>query len=214
MMRKALCLGILCLFAWTGLVRADEEVIVPLKGKDDYGSGPSLMDHLYSPGGIEPSGLLLGNPNTLVRRDRVLVKYDIKPLLLVAGRVKSAKLEYFLHDVLGPEDAREMKVKHFAEPIDGFEGASVNSAGVEDVAVVKASRNESVNGDGGPGSELPQEVDVTEALKNSLARGDLFCGFRFEDVAVEGSGASGEAIGVILSRAENKLPVLKVLLND
>jgi hypothetical protein len=214
MICRVLCLGSLCLFAWIGSVQADEEVMVHLNGKEDYGSGPSLMDHLYSPGGIENIGLFLGNPNTLVRRDRVLVKYNIKPLLLVAGRVKSAKIEYYLHDVLGPEDTREMAVEHFAAPIEGFEGASVNSAEVDEVAVVKAPRNESVNGEGGPGGELPQEVDVTEALKNSLARGDLFCGFRFKDVAVEGSGASGEAVGVIILGAENKLPVLKVLLND
>lgn len=214
MIGKIVSLGCFCLLAWASLAQADEEVVLNLRGPEDFGSGPSLLDNLYSPGGLESAGLFVGNPNNLVRRDRVLLKYDIKPLLLSASRVKSAQLVYYIDYVLGPEEVREIAIEHFAEPVDVFEGASVNSVGVEDVTVVEAALKNAVNGGSGADAGQLQEVDVTEALKNSLSRGDTSCAFRLKDPLVEGSSASVDPTGVIIVRSEAKRPILRVILND
>lgn len=214
MIKKILSLGGACLLAWASLAQADEEVVVKLRGPEDFGSGPSLLDNLYSPGGLEPGGLFLGNPNNLTRRDRVLLKYDIKPLLLSASRVKSAQLVYYIDYVYGPDETREIAIEHFSEPVTTFDGTSVNSAGVEDVAIMEAALKDAVNGGSGSGAGQPQEVDVTEALKNSLARGDTSCAFRLKDTRVESSAASTDPVGVIIVRSEAKQPILRVILND
>ena len=193
---------------------ADEEVLVKLRGVEDYGSGPSVLDNLYAPGGVAQVGLYLGNPNNLVRRDRVLLKYDIKPLLLSADRIKSAELVFYIDYITGPEQTREMRIQHFSAPVETLAGPAVNSADVEEVSVVEVSENEAVNGGSGATAGQPKEIDVTQALKTSLARGDTSCVFRFEDVLVEKTGPAPEPAGIIIVRSEAKLPVLRVVLND
>lgn len=214
MRKKSLCLLGFLMVACGSVAHADEEVLVKLRGAEDFGSGPSVLDNLYTPGGLAQAGLFLGNPNNLIRRDRVLLKYDIKPLLLSASRVKSAELVFYIDYVTGPEETRDMRIQHFTAPVGTFAGASVNSADVEEVSVVEVSRQEAVNGGSGVTAAQPKEVDVTEALKSSLARGDTFCAFRLEDALVEKSGSSTEPAGLIIVRNEAKLPVLRVILND
>lgn len=214
MRKKSLCLlGVLAIACGSAAL-ADEEVLVKLRGVEDYGSGPSVLDNLYTPGGVVQIGLFLGNPNNLVRRDRVLLKYDIKPLLLSADRVKSAELVFYIDYVTGPEETREVRLQHFTAPVGTLAGPTVNSADVEEVTVVEVSEKEAVNGGSGATAGQPKEIDVTEALKSSLARGDTSCAFRLEDVLVEKTGPSPEPAGVIIVGNEAKRPVLRVVLND
>lgn len=214
MNRKIVGLIGACVFAGLSVASADEEVPIQLKGIEDYGSGPSVMDDRYTPGGLEQVGLFVGNPNSLPRKDRALFKYDLKPLLLSASRIKSAVLDFHVEYLIGPEEMREMRIKHLNNPVATFAGTDINSPDAEEIAVVEISIDELINGKNGVAAVPPKEVDVTSALKKSLDRGDTSCAFRFEDVRVESSAAAIEPAGIIISRPEGKRPVLRVFLND
>lgn len=196
-------------------VWAEEEVALELRDEQDYGSGPSVMDQLYAPGGLERSGLFLGNPNQLNRADRVLLKYDLKPILLLASRIKSATLVYRIESYVSENIDEQLEVEHFLESLESLGGQELNRPDVESVALVKIVPEDAINGENGVRSVDPKETDVTAAVLEDIKKGNTVCSFRLRVPEIEGRGNNrASANGLIIARAKAQLPVLQIILKD
>lgn len=193
--------------------RAAEDIFLTLKDKGDYGSGASVMDNSYSPGGVEGIGLFIGHPNNLDRRDRVLLKFDLRPLLLVADKIESAKLFFSVRYFVGEEDVEQMEVGRLEGSVETLSGKELNREDVEIVTMLEVSKDDAINGDGGVRGIPPLEVDVTAAVLADLNQGHVNTVFRLSVPEIE-MKSTMKAHGLILVSEESDLPELQVTLRD
>lgn len=191
---------------------AAEDIFLTLKDKSDYGSGPSVMDK-FSPGGLEGVGLFIGHPNNLTRKDRVLLKFDLKQLLLVADKIQSAKLVFSVDYFVGEEDFHQMEVGHFEGPVETLSGQELNRGDVETVTMFEIKKDDAINSDGAVRGIPPLEVDVTAAVLKDIGQGHLNAAFRLSVPEIE-TKATLKSHGLILSGTKEKLPVLQITLRD
>lgn len=195
--------------------RADEQILLNLPDEKAFGSGPSILDNLYTPGGITP-GLFIGHPNNLNRSDRVLLKYDLKPLLLIGPKVKSAvlllQIEYYSNN---EQPETQLEVEHFQETMDTLTGADLNRPDVDSAAVITVTEDQAINGENGVRGIPPLEIDVTDAVKADLAKGNTTATFRLRAPEIEGKANTAlTSCGVVVARGENQRPVLQITLAD
>lgn len=183
---------------------AQERLVLSLEHEEAYGSGPSVMENLYKAGGLEVIGLFVGNPNTLNRGDRVLLRYDLEPLLLLSGTISNATLTMGFSTYASSEDQIEVEVSCFNTAPEALAGRLLNDADMESLATFTVTA-----GDTGASARI-FEVDVTEALKGAAAKGAVAIAFRLRAPGVEEGSNTMEPSGVIVSTAAGQLPELIV----
>jgi hypothetical protein len=156
------------------------DVLVP-ESNADYGSG-STAANLYYPGGLGSGiGLFLGQPNTLTRNDRALVKFRISPYLWSARPVDSATLYFRVASFCAPEDAHEIEITHLSYDADSLSANDMLNFRAEIVASVSVKRKNNVPTD----TNKEYTVDVAKYVNADIGKGNLYSAFRFRDVTAE-----------------------------
>jgi hypothetical protein len=148
----------------------------------DIGSGAASGPGWYTPGGVLDGKPFVGNPNTLTRRDRMLIRFDLAPLALRYGTkgVKQATLKLMPVGAYGPEDVRRLELSHLQYDSAALEWKDVVSDRVDTVATL-AVRRETVCQEG-------LSFDVTAPVNADLAQGRLLAPFRLRDLVSEEGG--------------------------
>jgi hypothetical protein len=194
---------------------AEEQIFLKLSGTSDYGSGPSIMEDRYSPGGIAGIGLYIGHPNNLRRADRLLLKFDLKQILLMADKIQSVKLLFTIEYYSSEKESEEIEVGHFEESMENFEGQDLNRPDLDVLPPVKVTLDDAINGEHGARAVAPVEVDVTSAVLKDLKKGNTTSGFRLRASDVENDASQNfEPRGLVLARDEARLPYLEVSLKE
>ena len=109
-----LALGLVVATPWSGsagerTLEQRIETVVP--GVHDLGSGCSSNSELWEFGGINGNWLAVGQPNTLNRRDRVVMRFDLAKYL-AKGKVNRAELSFSL-ELFGRLRQEDLHVEHF-----------------------------------------------------------------------------------------------------
>lgn len=184
---------------------AASSLIVPLETKD-YGAG-SASRSVYSEGGIPNIGLFAGHANTLTRNDRVIVRFDVQPLLEVADAVQTVELAFAVSSVSGPLTDRVLQIEHFERPLGTLDAAALGTTEVENAGELTVTLDSA-------GRTRNHSIDVTAWIKRDLRRGATASSFRIRDVQAElETNRTGHPAGVTLASAANNLPALIVTFN-
>ena len=109
-----LAIGLMAATPWSGsagecTLEQRIETVVP--GVHDLGSGCSSNIEHWQFGGINGNWLAVGQPNTLNRRDRVVMRFDLAKYL-AKGKVNRAELSFSL-ELFGRLRQEELQVEHF-----------------------------------------------------------------------------------------------------
>ncbi|NCO94181.1 MAG: hypothetical protein AUJ96_09780 [Armatimonadetes bacterium CG2_30_66_41] len=152
--------------------------LVPLS-TDDVGSGAASGPGWYTPGGVLDGKPFVGNPNTLLRRDRMVLRFDLAPLALTHGErgVKSATLRLFPVGFSGPDDTRLTELSHLQYDTAVLNWKDIVNDSATVVGVLDARRNTAL-ADG-------LTYDVTKQVNADLALGRPAVSFRLRDLASE-----------------------------
>lgn len=195
---------------------ADEEVLLELPDAESFGSGASVSDDLYSPGGVPNVGLYAGEPNNQVRKDRVLLRYDLTPLLLSADRIKSAELKFTIDYYGTPDPKTNVEVEYFVDQIDTLNGQQLNRRDGESIGVVELVGEDAAynkpNGKQGPPVE--KVLDVTSTVKAGLEAGLTAIVFRLKLPDIESNPHTVDSNGIVFTSDQGRRPVLQVILKD
>ncbi len=152
-------------------------------GPNDMGEGPTVETDLYVPGGLpDVLGLNVGQPNTLTRNDRSLVRFDISHLALesnIAPRLIKAELRFtidasYFRNV--PTQIEVSKLPH--DTVGGLVGTDLVR---EPAAIVKILEIKVPHPD-------EFKLDVTKALRSDLAKGRKFTSYRWRNITAEAKG--------------------------
>ncbi len=183
------------------------EVKLEPAGTSDFGSGASVREDLYYPGGIPKTGIFLGHPNQLFRRDRALFRYDLSPFLLAPEKVKKAEFCFTVDYTVGAPDRRKVRVEHFLHPLEELTGEALADPDVETVQVIAISAADCART-----SKLarPKTMDVTRLIEKDLEQGFSSVTFRFLDETVEGPGGPSGPNGTAIVAQSQHLPELKI----
>jgi len=208
--RLAVLLAALPLIAFaTSAAGSLVEKELALTPETDIAAGATRMGGQFAIGGLEGVGLFIGNPNTLPRADRVVMTFDLDSLLRDAGKVKSAKLVFYVDYFFGPEETREIEAVVFDGQLNELTEESLSSFEVESVATVEVASAD--QNKGGQAQGMPYEVDVTNQLIQRLKSGKLNISLRLRDVLAESQGNPNlESAGVLLDKRKGFLPRLVV----
>jgi hypothetical protein len=146
---------------------------------DDVGSGAAGGPGWYKPGGILDGKPFVGNPNTLWRRDRMVIRFGLAPLALAYGErgVKSARLRLIPLAMSGPEPTRRLQLSHLVYDTAVLTWKDVVSDRAAVVGVAEAHRD-TVKTAG-------LTFDVTEQVNADLALGRPAVSFRLSDLGSE-----------------------------
>ncbi len=151
-------------------------------GPEDIGSGPTVLTHLYSPGGIGGMGLILGQPNTLTRNDRVLVRFDISKILLqpkAASKLMRAQLKFKMDGSYIRDVPSTVEVTHLAhDTAGGLVGTDMVREPAPVVGKLKVNEPKTAE----------YTLDVTKAVFSDLAKGRKFTSYRWRDLTAEEKG--------------------------
>jgi len=149
------------------------------RSPDDVGSGAANGPGWYSPGGVLDGKPFVGNPNTLTRRDRLVIRFDLAPLAIAHGEAGVAKaiLRLIPASFHGPDASRRIEVAH----LDYDTGVLSWKDVVSDRAVAIGA------------VEVPQAtastdgltLDVTAQVNADLRLGRAASAFRVRDLASE-----------------------------
>lgn len=147
------------------------------------GGGPTVETDLYIPGGLpDVLGLSIGQPNTLTRNDRVLIRFDISHLALesdVARRLQKAELQFTIDASYFrgiPTRVEVCRLSH--DTSSGFSGTDM----VRDSVVVVGEIMITV---AHPGKF---SLDVTNVVRSDLAKGRKFSSYRWRNITAEAKG--------------------------
>lgn len=181
----------------------EEEIV--LNPETGIASGSTRMGGQFSMKGLEKIGLFIGNPNTLSRADRVVMTFDMAPLLRNAAKIKSAKLVFHEDYFFGPGETREIEASVFKGQLSELTEESLSSSEVKPVATVTVSSADQNQGGQAPGKSY--EIDVTPQLLETIKAGGLTISFRLQDVKAESDGnPTMEPAGITLDRRTGFLP--------
>jgi len=151
-------------------------------GPEDIGSGPTVLTHLYSPGGLGGLGYILGQPNTLTRNDRVLVRFDISKLLLqpkAAGRLMHAEMKFKMDGAYIRDISSTVEVTHLAlDTAGGLVGTDMVREPAPVVGKLQVNEPKIVK----------YTLDVTKFVRSDLAKGRKFTSYRWRDLTAEEKG--------------------------
>jgi hypothetical protein len=149
------------------------------RSTDDVGSGAAAGPGWYIPGGVLDGKPFVGNPNTLTRLDRMLIRFDLAPLALRYGTqgVRQATLRLLPLTVSGPEDVRRIEFSHLQYDSAALEWKDIVSDRVDLVGTLTV-RRDTVCRDG-------LSFDVTAQVNADLAQGRLLAPFRLRDLVSE-----------------------------
>jgi hypothetical protein len=156
----------------------DSACLLP-RSTADIGSGAASGPGWYTPGGVLDGKPFVGNPNTLTRRDRMLIRFDLAPLALRYGAqgVRQAMLKLLPVGASGPEAVRRLELTHLQYDSAALEWKDIVSDRVNVVATVAVQRD-TVCQDG-------LSFDVTAQVNADLAQGRLLSPFRLRDLVSE-----------------------------
>lgn len=179
---KTLSAGLLMLLV-TALPSACAEISIVPNGFEDMGSGPAAIAHLYTPGGIPGGlGLILGQPNSLTRNDRVLVRFDISKLALYsnpAQRLKKAVLEFRLDSAYLLNTPSKVDVSRLLhDTATGFVGTDMLREPVSVVAKFTVSKP----------TAKDYSIDITTAVRSDIEKGRKYTAYRWRNVTAEEKG--------------------------
>jgi hypothetical protein len=184
---------------------------IALNPETGIASGATRMGGQFSLKGLEGAGLFIGNPNTLSRADRVVMTFDLAPLLRNASKIKSAKLVFHEDYFFGPGETREIEASVFEGQLSELTEESLSSSEVKPVATVTVSSADQNKGGQAPGKSY--EVDVTKQLLEKINAGGLSVSFRLQDVKAESDGnPTMEPAGMTLDKRPDFLPKIVVQL--
>ena len=160
---------------------ADVARLLP-RSPADIGSGAASGPGWYTPGGVLDGKPFVGNPNTLMRRDRLLIRFDLAPLALRygIGGVKQATLRLLPLSVHGPDAVRRLELVHLQYDSAALEWKDIVSERVDPVATLEV-RRDTVCQDG-------LTFDVTAQVNADLSQGRLLAPFRLRDLVSEEGG--------------------------
>ena len=157
---------------------------------DDVGSGAAAGPGWYKPGGILDGKPFVGNPNTLTRCDRMVIRFDLSPLALPFGErgVVSATLRLVPIGFSGQEDLRRVELSHMLYDAPALSWKDVVSDRVSVVAVAEAHRDKVL--------QAGLTFDVTRQVNADLATGRPGCAFRLRDLGSEEGNPDMEPDGL------------------
>ena len=146
---------------------------------DDYGSGAASGPGWYTPGGVLSGKPFVGNPNTLFRRDRMVLNFDLSPWAIRYGEtgVHRAILHMTPLYVAGPEAVRILELSHFRYTVAAFSWKDIINENVEIVGQTTVPR--------ATATKNGVTFNVTDAVNADLAGGRLSIGFRLRDIGSE-----------------------------
>jgi len=158
---------------------------------DDVGSGAAGGPGWYAPGGVLDGKPFVGNPNTLWRRDRMVIRFNLAPLALAYGErgVKSARLRLIPIDFCGPEVTRRIELSHLLYDTAVLTWKDVVSDRAAIVGVAEAHRD-TVRDTG-------LAFDVTEQVSADLALGRPAASFRLSDLESEKGNPDMQPDGLV-----------------
>jgi hypothetical protein len=169
---------------------ADTDELLP-RSEEDVGSGAAAGPGWYSPGGVLDGKPFVGNPNTLVRRDRMVIRFALSPLILrhAGAAPDSALLRLTPLSVAGTEPVRDLELVHFEYDTAPLGWKDVVDPRVSEGRVERVAREHVDRG---------QEVvfDVTDFVQADLAQGRPTSAFRIRDVDAEKGNPDMEPDGV------------------
>ena len=157
---------------------ADLSRLVP-RSTDDVGSGAASGPGWYKPGGILDGKPFVGNPNTLTRRDRMVIRFDLSALAIPFGErgVESARLRLIPVGFSGQDDARRIELSHLLYDTPVLSWKDVVSDRVTVVDVAEAQRDSVCR--------AGLTFDVMRQVNADLATGRPACTFRLRDLGSE-----------------------------
>jgi hypothetical protein len=188
-----------------------------LSGTESYGSGASVSDDLYSPGGVPNVGLFIGQPNPFTRNDRVLLKYDIESLLLMKGKLQKAELGLTVDHYGTKEPVLDLEVEYLPDATGELTGKELNRTDADVIGTVEVTKDDATYTGQDVAARDPvveKTVDVTTALKDALERGNTFIIFRLRSPMMESTPANFQNQGLTLSHDPLRTLVLHTTLAD
>lgn len=179
----------------------------------DYGSGSSIAG-FYGEGGLGPVvGLVAGQPNSLNRNDRVIARFDLRPLQEASERIEKVELQFTVNSIAGNKNERALNIQHLKHAVETMGPAAVATTDVDDVSTLNVSGADALTGAANQAAVKPKAVDVTSFIKADLARGQAATVFRWRDVQAEIDGNPINApTGVTIAQAGGRLPSLVITL--
>ncbi len=161
------------------------------RSTDDVGSGAAGGPGWYQPGGILDGKPFVGNPNTLWRRDRMVIRFGLAPLALAYGErgVRSARLRVIPLEACGPEVTRRLELSHLQYDTAVLTWKDVVSNRAAVVGVAEAHRDTV--------REAGLAFDVTEQVNADLALGRPAASFRLSDLESEEGNPDMQPDGIV-----------------
>lgn len=152
--------------------------LVP-QSTDSVGSGAAGGAGWYKPGGILDGKPFVGNPNTLNRRDRMVIRFSLSPLALARGErgVKKATLRLIPIGFSGPDDTRRLELSHLQYDTAVLSWKDVVNDRVTVVGIAEAHRDTVL--------KAGLTFDVTREVNADLALGRPAVSFRLCDLGSE-----------------------------
>ena len=133
-----LAVSFIVLFQWFGVAKCcgdskyDKNITILLPGPKDIGSGCSSNTELWQFGGINGHCLAIGQPNSLNRRDRVIVRFDISKYIN-KGKIQWAILSFSLQQFGRLRKKEVLQLEHFTVERQILSGADLISTQTEKV---------------------------------------------------------------------------------
>lgn len=147
-----------------------------LPGPGDVASGAVNALETWQLGGIGGTWLAVGQPNTLNRDDRAVLRFDIRPYL-TRGKVAGATLRFRADPQTRGETFR---LEHFTNERLALAAKDLGSTQVEQVARFEVAK--------GTPAGLPLSFDVTACMNRDLEAGFGSCACRLRSEFAEASG--------------------------
>jgi len=149
------------------------------RSENDVGSGAASGPGWYKPGGILSGKPFVGNPNTLTRRDRMVIRFDLAPLALHYGDrgVTEAILRLIPIGVSGADDRRRLELAHLLYDTGALSWKDVVSDRAAVAATVEAPRSTVC--------QTGLAIDVTTQVNADLTLGRPAVAFRLRDLGSE-----------------------------
>jgi len=167
----------------------DANRLVP-QSTDSIGSGAAGGPGWYTPGGVLAGKPFVGNPNTLTRKDRMVIRFDLAPLALSDGEsgVSKASLRLIPVGVSGPEDTRRLELSHLQYDTAVLSWKDIVNEQATVVDIAEAHRDTVI--------EAGLTFDVTQEVNADLALGRPAAAFRLRDLGSEAGNTDMAPDGV------------------
>jgi hypothetical protein len=191
---------------------------IKLKDESSYGSGSSISEEHYYPGGLPGIGLYVGNPNPTIRNDRALFQFDVESLLLKVKKIKKAEFVFWVDYYDSKEEKVEVEVSRLLYAPDLLTGRVLPDPEAESIGTVEAVQEDAIQNPAGNTNAAEKIIDVTEALKANLTDGVSTITFRLKAPEIEAKAIPGRSNGIIIynraSEEKERWPMLVVTFED